>query len=183
MNIMINYLFINIILLFVFTNIFKDKLKYIKYDDDIAKYIVDNVKVFKFIHPNIITLSSFFINIIIFNLFKTNSNKLPFFLFLRWLTDILDGQIARKYNKKSKIGHTLDTLSDIMLSGIYLYLTFTKYNISINYFFILYSLFIFYCKYSIKLFDTHENVKNCDKSSFAFFINNSYILFTIAYFL
>jgi phosphatidylglycerophosphate synthase len=176
---------IYIICLFVFINIFQDKLKYIKYNDDIAKYIVDNVSFLKYIHPNIITLSSFALNLIIFNTFKynTNTHLLPYILFLRWLSDILDGQIARTYNKTSKIGHILDTVSDIILAGIYLYLFSIKFNIKSTYVWIIYVIYILYCNYGFKLFETHEYVKNNEKSNIyaSYLVNNSYIIFILAY--
>ena len=175
------------IYLFVFIYIFQNKLKYIKYDDNIAKYIVDNVSFLKYIHPNIITLSSFIFNFIMFYTFKYNTNKnlLPYILFLRWLSDILDGQMARKYNKKSKLGHILDTVSDLILVGISSYLLSTKYKNKSTYVWIIYIIYLLYCYFVLKIFKTHKKCKDHKKTNIfvSSLVNNSYIVFIYIYIL
>jgi phosphatidylglycerophosphate synthase len=87
-------------------------------DDVVAKTVVDKVGVLKYIHPNVITISGIFLTYLIYiELFKKNVNLAILFLLLalRWLADLLDGAVARRYNKKSHIGGMLDTLSDFLL--------------------------------------------------------------------
>ena len=45
-------------------------------------------------------------------------------IFLRYLADIIDGKVARKYKKTSKLGGYLDTISDVMFSGAITYVLF-----------------------------------------------------------
>lgn len=177
--------FINIIFLFIFIYLFKNKLRHIKNDDVIAIKIIDKIKIFKYIHPNIITLFSFVCNFIILYYFlhKKNSNILPIILFLRWLSDLLDGAIARKYKKTSKLGNILDTSSDIMLIGIFLYLFDMKLGFSYKYIFPLYVAYIFFSNYKYSFYTQHDNIKDSKKSNIfiSFLVNNSYILFILSY--
>lgn len=179
------FFFINIFFLFIFIFVFKKKLKNIKYDDTLAKIIVDNTPIFKHIHPNIITSFSFICNFIILYLFlyQKNDTLLIIVFILRYLSDLLDGQVARTYNKTSKLGNTLDTLSDIMLIGIFLYLFDMKLNIPYKYILTIYSLCIFFCKYKYSIFVQHNNIKDSNKSNIfmSFFVNNSFLIFILTY--
>jgi len=79
---------------------------------------------FKYIHPNIITLTGLVINFIIFSLYFQDSHcKIinSILIFLRILADNLDGMVARKYKKTSNIGGFLDTLSDTILTIMTMY--------------------------------------------------------------
>ena len=103
----------------------------IKTDDYISNKIIDSTNIFENIHPNIITLFGMNINLIIYNVFVAdNTNSYCIFIgilfIIRWLCDCLDGNVARKYNKTSYIGSLLDTVSDFMLIGIFLYYIFAK---------------------------------------------------------
>lgn len=96
----------------------------IKFDLIINNYIVKHFTfLFKNIHPNIITLTGLLLNFFIFFLYFLNFNKtfLSILIFLRILADNLDGMVARKYNKVSKNGGLLDTLSDTILSIMVVY--------------------------------------------------------------
>ena len=75
---------------------------------------------FKNIHPNYITAVGLLSNILIpYYLDNGKINLANIFLVIRYLTDILDGAVARKYKKTSKLGGLLDTICDVMLMGIY----------------------------------------------------------------
>jgi len=159
------YLLLNIILFL--TN------KKIKIDDDIADYIINNFTLFKYIAPNIITISGLIINFIIFNLLQTNNSNYYLVIFLilyRWLADCLDGAVARKYNKGSKIGHYLDTVSDIIMAFITVYFI-QKYfiNLPFNFVLILYIFFILIYNKTFNFINNHNNLKNAQKNNF---INN-----------
>ena len=92
-------------------------------DSIIGKFFIDNFSFLKYIHPNIITICGFCVNFILNKYLLKNNLNLNFIILLniRMLIDILDGCVARKYNKTSKIGNILDTLSDnhILLCIIY----------------------------------------------------------------
>ncbi len=95
----------------------------LKIDDNIAEYLVTNLTIFENIHPNILTCIGLVFNILIYcEISKStiNNNNLIFFLIFRYLLDVLDGAVARKYNKGSKLGGMLDTLSDTILITILL---------------------------------------------------------------
>lgn len=100
----------------------------INIDNFIGKKIV-NTEIFKNTNPNIVTLFGIILNLVIYFLLKNGS---IFFgnivCFIRCLTDILDGNIARKYNKTSKLGGFLDTLCDFMLIQVYIILFSCKYT-------------------------------------------------------
>lgn len=78
---------------------------------------------FKDIHPNYITIFGFFLNFIIFD--KIEKNEIAtanLFIILRYLCDEFDGGIARKFNKQSKLGGFLDTVSDNVFHAFYVYI-------------------------------------------------------------
>ena len=186
MNIVNRYLSI----LFIFLIFFYKKTKFIKIDDYLTNKILENIYIFKNIHPNIITISGLIINYYIYYLLDTlKSNKylLGFCIIYRWLIDCLDGAIARKYNKSSKLGHHLDTLSDIIISFIAFY-SIQKhiFNWSFNTCLIIYviTVFIFIYNNIFDIINTHDNLKNIKKKnminySVSFLINNSIILYIL----
>ncbi len=66
------------------------------------------------IHPNIVTLSSFIFSTLLLHYYSSNQfNYFVLMIFLKWLSDGLDGEIARKCNKTSKLGGYLDTIADL----------------------------------------------------------------------
>ena len=88
-------------------------------DDDIAN-IQCLLSLFKYIHPNTITISGIISNFYILKfLIYKKINTLNMLLTFRYFTDIMDGAVARKYNKVSKIGGYLDTINDTMLISFY----------------------------------------------------------------
>ena len=92
-------------------------------DDSIIKILMNN-DIFKDIDPNIITSVGIICNILIipyvYHLDKEKINYviLGILFAVRWVCDGIDGAVARKYNKKSKLGNQLDTLSDWMYQFI-----------------------------------------------------------------
>ena len=92
------------------------KILEIRLDDKLTAYILDHFSLFKFISPNLITISGLIMNfLILYYIIMGNIIVSSVLLILRYLADCLDGGVARKYNKKSKIGGVLDTWSDTIL--------------------------------------------------------------------
>jgi phosphatidylglycerophosphate synthase len=117
-------------------------------------------------------------------LYTVENNKFFFtvvLLVFRYLADCLDGGTARKYNKTSKIGGALDTFSDNLLIFIYVIIICNLLNIpggiSAATFFVILNLYMMSLSNSLI---NHSGIKfggNSVKNIYAFFINNSYILF------
>jgi phosphatidylglycerophosphate synthase len=145
-------------------------------DKSFSDFVLNNVHMFKYISPNIITLIGFIINIIIAYLifYYDIKNKCIFnifvaFMILRWALDNIDGGIARKYNKESDFGSVFDTVSDTILWIIFaIYLT--KCNMYVGCVYIIICLmFYYYPKY-----ETHQQI-NKIKNNIIYKIHN-YIL-------
>lgn len=166
----------------------------LKIDDNfICNFSKDSI-IFKYIHPNYISCLSILLNIIITILVLKRENIfiVLYCIFLRWLTDCLDGNIARKYNKTSKLGGKLDTVGDI--SFFYLLFPFvviylkTK-NIYLSILISTICLLIGVTHFIITdSEENHNNLKIKSKNKFKTFIafcaNNSCIVFlsiSIAY--
>jgi phosphatidylglycerophosphate synthase len=95
-------------------------------DNQIGNRIVSH-KIFSHVHPNYVTLFSGVLNYFIFQTaFENNPNKMTVLLIVRCITDIIDGNIARRYDKKSATGASLDSIMDIMLFMIYAYVITSK---------------------------------------------------------
>ena len=75
-----------------------------KLDENIGNLFI-NSGIFKNIHPNIISVIGIYLNILILWSVLNNVpiHVVSILIMLRCLTDILDGMIARKYDKKSKL--------------------------------------------------------------------------------
>lgn len=89
------------------------------------------------IHPNVITLVSLLSNKILFErLKKPNKNLNTIFLIMisHAILDCLDGEVARKCNKYSKLGSRLDYINDhIFISILILYFINKFHKINYNY--------------------------------------------------
>jgi len=160
-------------------------------DDNLAIKIVEYFDcVFKYIHPNIITIIGIILNYFIYNFLFNNlyNNKIFYILiFFRWLVDCLDGAIARKYNKTSKIGHYLDTYSDIIIQFIFFYYFINKiFNLPLKIILIIFLILLYIINKYTSFLTTHELVKNKQKSKnilfkiSGFLVNNSYIIYLFA---
>ena len=155
-------------------------------DDPIGITLAKEISLLKYIHPNIITISGLLINFYIYKLLNNNNLNIYLLiisLFYRWLADVMDGAVAREYNKLSKLGHNLDTLSDTLL--IIIILNYILENILGLSFFIsssIISILLIYLISSYNMLDTHDDLKKNKKNNFtgsivAFFTNNSYLCF------
>lgn len=146
------------------------KTKDFDFDNRFALYIINTFpSFFSLLNPNIITLIGIILNnYLIKFIFQKNIKMAYIIITLRILADIFDGNIARRFNKKSKVGGFLDTFADIVLSFSYMYMisySFTKSNNkSIIFSFI--GIFIL-INYLIKedSITSHNNIKNIKKSS------------------
>ncbi len=173
-------------------------MKFINFsiDDYIADILTQN-DFFKHIHPNAITLVGVIFNIIIFrivfnnkfNLLNNKYDNIAFFIILltRYLSDILDGKVARKYNKVSELGNYLDSLSDIMMCFIIYSFIIKIYTNTSNKLIILSYIFIlFIFQYTFNIFNTHSLIKNnINNNIFTTIIsvitNNTIIMFSVFY--
>jgi phosphatidylglycerophosphate synthase len=90
-------------------------------DDTIANTLVANTPIFAHIHPNYFSCMSITLNVCLFYILYTckgssaHALALAAILSARYLTDILDGAIARAYSKVTVFGGLLDTAGDAML--------------------------------------------------------------------
>ena len=160
-------------------------------DDDISKWLLNQTNIFKNIHPNIITGFGFILNYYIYKELQKpfmDKQRLISILFLRWLADCLDGNVARKYNKTSKLGNKLDTLSDLIF-GLIIFNYVYKHTRNQLYKYILIILLIVLLKYSFidnNLLDNHTEIKSKNNTLFqkinTFRINNSFVIFIFFYF-
>jgi len=159
MNLVQKYIGVLIIIILLFHK----KLDSIKVDDDITNKIIENVSFFKYIHPNIITISGLVLNFYIYHLLDTSNSDiylLGFCIIYRWLADCLDGAVARKYKKNSKLGHKLDTLSDVIMGFITFYFIQKHiFNWSFNTCLIIYIIFVSIYNYLFDFINTHDNLK------------------------
>ena len=160
---------------------------------EIDNKIVNNeslLSLFKNIHPNIISITGIICNfIIIFFLLKKNIYWANIFIIIRYYTDILDGAVARKYNKTSKLGGYLDTMNDIIFITLYIfiisYFIITNKNIIYSQIITLFCFFgiIIYFK-KIDVLSDHDKLKDTDYNKIlAFITNNSIIAFMILFYI
>ena len=117
------------------------------------------------LNPNLITIFNLLVATTIGYVFYNNKSiyLLIFLSFINRFLDILDGLVARKCNKTTKIGKYLDILSDTLLSLIILTITFFKINSKFIYikFFILILISIFiYGAYKNMVTDNYELIGN-----------------------
>ncbi len=158
-----------------------------KIDDKVASVIVDNVPFFKYIHPNVITIISLLLNFVILSLLYNRRNNLIFgsVLTLRWLTDLLDGAVARKYKKTSVIGGFLDTLGDLIYILIFAYYFVDVLKLPMAFFYVFLGTVICFI-ISQNCYHDHDGLKDYNggiiQKITAFFVNNTYLMY-IALFL
>lgn len=160
----------------------------IKIDDHITKFVMDNFDIFEHIHPNVITIIGIICNYFILdqidNMETNKINEIHFaiLLFVRFLSDCLDGAVARKYKKTSKIGNILDTLSDMMFNFIIFYFFLVKFNLP-NWWIVFYIFGAYIVNEKYSIFTTHETLKNGEDGivdlGMNFLSNNTIIIFVI----
>jgi len=164
------------------------------FDTDIA------IKIFKLnlpwsrISPNSITFIGLISSLLFgyFLLFENRSLEnlflIGFFLFFRIIADIMDGFIARKFNKTSVIGNQLDTISDFIFQLFLYFFILTKifhFNPKISITLII--TYFLFTVYYFQLTINHNQLKSSNNNNFytkfvQFTSNNSFLL-AIIYFL
>ena len=155
----------------------------------VNEYFLKKSNIFKHIHPNFISCLSILLNILIVIavIKKQNVCIVLFLLFLRWLTDCLDGAIARKYNKTSKLGGKLDTSGDILFFYVLFPFTVVYLKTKNLYLSVLLSLITLIIGVTHFIYSdiesNHDNIKaksdNYFKNLLAFLTNNSIFVFII----
>lgn len=156
-------------------------------DDNIAKIVLDNTNIFENVHPNVITLIGMVCNLILLYLASINAiNAVNLFIliFVYVMCDILDGAIARKYKKTSKLGNYLDTLSDFLFYTFVVYFLVKIFDLPQYIVLIaMILMIIFYIKYDV--FNTHDHIKvyNGDgiQNTVAIVTNNLIVMALICY--
>lgn len=157
-------------------------------DDAIAKQIVDNMPFFRHIHPNVISAISIIFNGIILGILISN-NLNPLYLIgslsIRWLTDLLDGAVARKYKKVSKVGGILDTIGDVSIMFIFMWYILKAIGVHMIVFYIFIIVVLLYVVYA-EAYHDHAGLKHYNgnhiQKIIAFFVNNSYLIYIGMYF-
>ena len=121
----------------------------------IDKYIYDYIKNLPykicFLEPNYITIFNYFVTFLIIYLIYNDKSILIIILLaiFRSILDILDGGIARKCDKTTKIGSMLDFCGDALFGIALAIIFFNKSTNNTKIFFLL--TFIFGLFYSIEL--------------------------------
>jgi len=151
-----------------------------KLDENIGNLFI-SLGIFKNIHPNIISIIGIYLNVLILRSILLNKSKhiLYILILLRCLSDILDGMVARKYNKKSKLGGWLDTIQDLLLGTFIipfiLMYKYTKNKIVSFLISFLLTIILLYVYYINDISD-HDNINN-DKVTLI--RDNSILLFIL----
>tara|TARA_B110000285_G_C15124723_1_gene619434 strand:+ start:258 stop:764 length:507 start_codon:yes stop_codon:yes gene_type:complete len=139
---------------------------------------------FKYIHPNFISLFGIVLNYTIFNLYYQDYSK-TFLLFLiisRIYCDNLDGMVARKFNKTSNLGGLLDSLDDMILCTMMCYMISYQYiPLYAFYLSISFGTYCIYYLFSNNSLILHSNFFEKKETSFIdkvaiFMGNNTYII-------
>jgi phosphatidylglycerophosphate synthase len=150
-------------------------------DEHIAKYMVDSWSFLRYVSPNFITCCGMVCNYLIHScIFKPNMKITVFVLFnIRCLSDILDGAVARKYNKKSRVGHIMDTVCDytnmvVLTNYLFYVLKWEQYHFTFIITWILVS------ELQFSMLTTHDILKN-SKGFGSFYVNNTFIFNNIFY--
>tara|TARA_B100000524_G_C23467959_1_gene305001 strand:- start:223 stop:612 length:390 start_codon:yes stop_codon:yes gene_type:complete len=109
------------------------------------------------------------------------------YLVIRFFTDILDGAVARKYNKTSKLGGYLDTTNDLILFTMYTYIISLCLILKNKKHSRIFTLIILLCMIiylkNIDGLSDHTPIKNGKNNKIlAFFTNNTIFLFGFLYY-
>jgi phosphatidylserine synthase len=73
------------------------------------------------LHPNAVTLSSMVVTLAMLLLPRASRVALwavPLMMMYKWLADVVDGPIARRCDKSSRLGAALDTAADLMFIAV-----------------------------------------------------------------
>lgn len=155
-------------------------------DNNFTSFVLKDNNFFKNIHPNSITIAGFICNIFLwFSITQQLLISTALILFVRYTCDLLDGGVARKYNKVSDLGGFLDSVSDNAL--IFVLVSSIGYLLELNYYFELAAVItIVNAGYMISQhsFINHEPIKQGTgifKGTYSFFVNNNCISYTLTY--
>lgn len=156
-------------------------------DNKIALKIIDigifnNIfkNILKKIHPNYITLIGIG-SVLLLNEILNNNNYynnqliIHSLIWIKYFTDILDGNIARRFKKTSQLGNFLDTLADNLFIYLMIDELFKVFRIERHYHLYTFIIIISYLEY-YEIRKNHDNIKN-DKVFFSYIIDNTYILY------
>ena len=116
------------------------------------------------ITPNMITTFTLILRIIVVY-FLINKIYLDYVLiiyFVSWITDAMDGQLARKYNLCSKLGSYYDSFVDILTTILIAFVLYKYYNKTNSILLLFLILFIFFI-ISIKKVKNKKNLKFWEK--------------------
>lgn len=162
-------------------------------DNKIANILVQRTDIFAHIHPTFLTVISLICNVLLYRLVapsldghtQMNVGALAVVVLVRCLTDILDGAVARKYNKTSQIGGLLDTLGDVTLLLLVVAYICARFALPWSICWIV-ALAIGYVLYRLDMYHNHAPAKVYDghvgQQLLAFCTNNTVILFIVGYF-
>jgi phosphatidylglycerophosphate synthase len=138
-------------------------------------YAIDPLSVyFKNVHPNWITLAGIPLSFVVHYAHSYGILSLiivSILMFIRTICDCLDGFVARKYNKKSKLGAMLDTLADSLFgANVSSYIVARLLNVSILTvpFFILFWMTQLWIQYKTNMLTDHDNVGTSFSSFYGF---------------
>lgn len=156
----------------------------LKLDDKLTSIILDRFSLFKYLSPNLLTISGLILNFVIFNFMIEGDFYLTsMLLVIRYLLDCLDGGVARRYNKKSVIGGALDTWSDTILIYISLQGLSILYSIPYGHeaaaFAACFNMYIMSLSNSLVDHAGMKSGENSFSMLYAFLVNNSFILFLL----
>ena len=140
------------------------------------------------IHPNIITLSNIINSIFLFINIKCYNNKkiIIIQMILYYIFDCLDGEVARKCNKQSKLGGYLDTISDMLFFAIILNYFIYKFILKDSKYFNFKYIILFYLiLFSIfdKYYNLETHTQTNNKLILEYMYNNCIIMLIIASYL
>jgi phosphatidylglycerophosphate synthase len=116
------------------------------------------------ITPNIITTFTLILRLIVVYLLihKIHFEYVPYIYFISWITDAMDGQLARKYNLGSKFGGYYDTFVDILTTVLICCTLYKYYNKKITILLVLLIFLIFFI-ISLKKVKNKKNLKFWEK--------------------
>ncbi len=156
-------------------------------DDAIADILVNKTDIFANIHPNVFSCTSIALNVPIFMTLaglQLHPALIAGLVAARCLTDILDGAIARKYDKVSVIGGTLDTVGDISLLCIVVWFMMRWVGLP-TYIFLAFLLGLAGLMFTYNFWHDHSAAKiyseRLANNCIAFFINNTVFFFAGLY--
>lgn len=95
----------------------------------LADLFIDNLFLLK-ITPNMITTFTFILRLFVLYLLvnKIYLKYVPIIYFISWITDAMDGQLARKYKLGSTFGAYYDSFVDILTTVLIYYVLYNYYN-------------------------------------------------------